>query len=331
MFYSRPELPQLGLDLAEVDGGLGRPSQYRGRTVDGRPIFLRYDNGRLSVATEDQTDRLGEELVSVQIGPSFNGDMLLEQICDLTGIMLRGEKPVLSEETWRAAAEKSWVLDWSGKTTYWIGDLLVTEEGGRRLVRELAGSFPDMRVLEVFWDYSGSEPRRRYLPRRTISQCHRSALIGFGVDEAKLARMLAREHVRLAELDDVFAHHLDFQFDWNREGAPSAGERVSAKYGRRLATPEAPLTGCIETQFTTADPRGKAYAELLVRTVQSCFSTWVEEIDLASGETIGRPKQVNWYSSDLREWCAATSGRFLGCRTDISGRDIGRRACSAPV
>jgi hypothetical protein len=331
MFYSRPDLPQLGLDLAEVDGGLGRPSQYRGRTADGRPIFLTYDNGKLSIVTDDHDKRLGEELVSRQIGPSFNGDMLLEQICDLTGITLRGEKPVLSEETRRAAAEKSWVLDWSGKTTYWIADLQVTEEGGRRLIDELAAAFPDMRVLEVYWDYRGKEPRRRYIPRKRISQCHRSALIGFGVDEAKLAEMFQREHVKLADLDGVFAHYLDFQFDWNREGTPNAGERVSAKYRRPLATPDAPLTGCIETQFTTDDPQGKAYADLLVRTVHSCFSSWVEEIDLASGETIARPKSGNWYSSDLREWCAATSGRFITCGMDRAGRDIGVRACSAPV
>jgi hypothetical protein len=331
MFYSRPELPQLGLDLAEVDGGLGRPSQYRGRTVDGRPVFLTYDNGRLSVVTEDHNKRLGEELVSQQIGPSFNGDMLLEQICDLTGITLRGEKPVLSEETWRAAAEKSWVLDWSGKTTYWIADLQVTEEGGRRLVNELAGAFPGMRVLEVYWDHRGENSRRRYIPRRSVTQCHRSALIGFGADEAKLAEMLQREHVKLADLDEVFGHYLDFQFDWNREGTPNAGERVSAKYGRPLATPDAPLTGCLETQFTTDDPQGKAFADLLVRTVRSCFSSWVEEIDLASGETIGHPRSGNWYSSDLREWCAASSGRFITCGMDWAGRDIGMRACSAPV
>lgn len=331
MFYSRPELPQLGLDLADVNGGLGRPSQYRGRTVDGRPVFLTYHNGRLSVATEDHHKGLGQELVSVQIGPSFNGDMLLEQICDLTGITLRGAKPELSQETWRAAAEKSWVLDWSGKTTYWIADLQVTEEGGRRLVNELASAFSNMRLLEVYWDHRGEEARRRYIPRKHVSQCTRSVLIGFGADEAKLAEMFTREHVKLADLDEVFEHYMDFQFDWNREGTPNAGERVSAKYGRALATPDVPLTGCLETQFTTDDPRGRAYADLLVRTVQSCFSNWAEEIDLASGETLGRPAKVDWYSHDLREWCAASSGRFITCGVDRNGRDIGMRACSAPV
>jgi len=323
----------LGIDLAEVDGGLGRPSQYRGRTIDGRPIFLGYDNGRLYIATEDEKHRLGEELISVQIGPMFNGDMLLEQICDLTGITVRGEKPALLDDTWRAVAEKCWVLDWSGKTTYWVRSLQVTEEGGRRLAHELTGAFPGMCILEVDWDYSGNEGKRRYLPRKTISQCRRSALLGFGVDSGRLSQMLGREHVMLSELDDVFAHHLDLQFDWGAEADQSSMVPAAAKCGRNLTMPEMRLQASVETQFTTNDPAGRAYAERLIDVMQGCFSTWVEEIDLGTGESIGAPKQATWYSSDLREWCAASPYRFLSCYTDHRGhgRDIGIRACNAPI
>lgn len=330
MFYSRPELPQLGIDLVEVDGGLGRPSQYRGRTTDGRSVLLGYDGGRLFVATEDGKDGLGQELVSAQIGPRFNGDMLLEQICDLAGITLRGEKPCLSQESWRQAAERNWVLDWSGKTTYWVGDLQVTEAGGRSLARELAASFPDMRILEVYWDYSEAEGKRRYLPRRTISQCDRAALFGFGADEAKLARMLARDHVPLAELDEVFAYHVDFQFEWDAAALTAPAERMVAKHGRPIAVPDMRLGGSLETQFATEDPRGWAYMDRLLGTLRSCFSPWIEEVHLASGETLA-VRQGAWCSIDLRDWCAAAPDRFLGFTQDAGGRDIGLRACSAPA
>lgn len=330
MFYSRPELPQLRIDLAEINGGLGRPSQYRGRTSDGRPILLAYDNGWLFIATEDEAHRLGEELISVQIGPNFNGDMLLEQICDLTGITLRGEKPALSDDKWRAAAEKSWVLDWSGKTTYWVRSLQLTEDGGRCLAGELAKAFPGMCLLEVDWDYDGNEGKRRYLPRKSISQCRRSALLGFGTDAAKLNRMLGREHVMLSELDEVFEHHVDLQFAWGAEGDQAAVAPVAARLGRNLALPEMRLQASIETQFTTDDPAGRAYAKRLVEIIQGCSSTWIEEVDLGTGETLGGPKQATWYSFDLREWCAASTDRFLSCYS-FAGRDIGVRACNAPV
>lgn len=330
MFYSRPQLPQLGLDLVEVDGGLGRPSQYRGRTSDGRPIFLAYDNGWLVVATEDDRNRLGEELLSVQIGPNFNGDMLLEQICDLTGITLRGEKPALSDETWREAAERSWVLDWSGRTTYWVRNLHLSAEGGRHLARELAETFLDMRILEVHWDHGGVESKRRYIPRRSISQCRRSALFGFGADPDKLQAMLARSHVPLAALDEVFAHHVDLQFSWGGDSDQSAIAALGARHGRRLALPEGQLQASIETQFATGDAAGRAFAQRLIEVMQRCFSPWVEEVDLATGEALGAPKQSTWSSFDLRDWCAASPDRFLDFYS-FAKRDIGIRACTAPA
>jgi hypothetical protein len=326
MFYSRPELPKLGLDLAHVDGGLGRPTQYRGRTSDGRPIVLGYDRGRLFVATEDGGKNLGQELFSAQIGPRFNGDMLLEQICDLAGLTLRGEKPLLDSATWRSAAERNWVLDWSGETTYWVGDLQVTEEGGRNLAAALKHEFSDLRILEVHWDYSSRDGKRRYVPRRSVSQCHRAALFGFGADEAKLARMLARDHIPLAELDEVFAHHVDFQFEWDLP----VDQLGTSLPGSGIELPGLSLAGSLETQFKTGDARGQDYTDRLLRVLQGCFSGWIEEIDLATGETTA-VKRAAWHSHDLRDWCAAAPNRFLAMQKDAAGRQVGIRACNSPA
>lgn len=329
MFYSRPALPTLGLDLVEVDGGIGRPTQFRARTKDGRSVVLGYDSGRLSIATEDSGVELGRELFSAQIGPRFNGDMLLEQICDLTGITLCGVKPVLDEETWRDAAERNWVLDWSGNTTYWVGDLQVTEEGGRHFADALAAEFPDLRILEVFWDHSTKEGRRRYLPRKSISQCHRAALFGFGADQAKLDRMLSREHIPLAELDEVFTHHMDFQFEWDAAPDQMASRIVAVDANRPLDLPETRLAGSLETQFTTGDARGQDYTNRVLKVLQSCFSAWVEEVDLVSGETLAI-RQGAWHSHDLRDWAAAGRNRFLSCQRDpATGRAVALRPCNA--
>ena len=134
--------------------------------------MLGYDRGRLFVATEDGGKNLGQELFSAQIGPRFNGDMLLEQICDLAGLTLRGEKPVLDNATWRSAAERNWVLDWSGETTYWVGDLQVTEEGGRRLAnyllsRGLRTVIETNNFLEVEIE-KGDTLQVRLLPTQTV-------------------------------------------------------------------------------------------------------------------------------------------------------------------
>ena len=330
MFYSRPNLRQLGLDLVEASGDIGEPSEYWGETADGRAIHLHYDYGRLSISASADRDRPGEDLLSANIGPGLHGDMLLEQICDLAGVTIRGERAILSEDERRQAAEKAWILDWSGRTTYWMREVLVTEEGGRRLERELAAAFTGLKLLEVDWDRDAPKPRRRFLPRKTISQCRSSVIFGFDVDESRFARMMARDHVTLAELDDVFAHRLSFRFRWN--DGPSDKERlVNARRG--IATPESELFGDFETKFATDDDQGHAYVRRLNEVIDHCFSNWVEGVDLGTGETIRGPRPINWYSHDLRDWCAAAPHRYLFSLTERAGdrRDIGVRACFAPV
>lgn len=330
MFYSRPNLPQLGLDLIEVSGGIGEPSEYWGVTADRREIHLHYDCGRLSISASADRDRPAAELVNASIGPALHGDILLEQMCELADITIGGERPILSEDERRNAAEKAWILDWSGRTTYWVREVLVTEEGGRRLQRELAAVFPGLKILEVDWDWDNPKPRRRFLPRKTISQCRRSAIFGFDVDESRFARMMARDHVNLAELDDVFAHHLSFRFRWNESCSDEEG---LTNMRRRIATPEGELLGDFETKFATDDEQGHAYVRRLNEAIEHCFSNWVEGIDLGTGETIRGPRALNWYSHDLRDWCAAAPHRYLFSLTERAGkrRDLGVRACFAPV
>ena len=111
MFYSRPNLRSLGIDVVKIDGGGSCPAQFEGETADGRHVYIRYRGGRFSV---DCGEGWG---INASIGPYLHGSMLLEQACDLAGITVRGERLTLSEEKFREAAEQEWILDWSGRTT----------------------------------------------------------------------------------------------------------------------------------------------------------------------------------------------------------------------
>jgi hypothetical protein len=118
-WFARPEVPTLGLDLAEFRSG---PAFFsKGFTAAGRPIWAKYRAGWLTVALE-QPD---EELLSVQIGPMFHWGMAAEQVCDLAGMTLRGERPVVTPE----AIQKAQGMDWSGATTHLWQYVRVTSEG----------------------------------------------------------------------------------------------------------------------------------------------------------------------------------------------------------
>src|SRR5580704_10701635 len=92
MFYKRPDIPPLQLDLQELKGGGRCPAQYWGRTRDDRPVYIRYRNGRLSVQQGEPGADLEqrpvppmETLLDVHFGPWLDGALLGEQACELAG------------------------------------------------------------------------------------------------------------------------------------------------------------------------------------------------------------------------------------------------------
>jgi hypothetical protein len=339
MFYTRPNLPQLGIDLVEVGGGGSCPSQFYGHTADGRHIYMRYRDGWFAVWAGTDDEMFEEELLSAHFGPSLNGDLLLEQACDLAGITIRGEKPTLTEAEWRDAAEERDVMDWSGRTTYWRRDILISRKGGQRLAEALAATFPDMRIVEGTWL---TDPEKRvYIRRELVGECEDAVNFGFGADERALAQLTSGEHTDIAALDRAFAHHLMMRIRWNERWpltqnfwearglpVPEAVRRPS-----HIELPDWELNSHFDTKFKTGDPAGEQYARKLVATIETCFGRWAERVDLENGQVLGEPIELNWYSLDLLDWCSAAPHRYLFWLNaeEGSARKIGIRPCRAPA
>ena len=120
MLYSRPGLPQLRLDLdkASVWGGGSCPTQFKGMTTDGKPFYIRYRGGTLSIELGDSAYTAFENfrtLLEQDIGPPLHGDILLDQVCELTGTTLNGKAaaPPSPLECREAGS-----LDFSGQTVH---------------------------------------------------------------------------------------------------------------------------------------------------------------------------------------------------------------------
>ena len=122
-WFSRPSLPPLGLDLADFRAR--GTCQFGGRTSEGRAIYARYRMGCLTVKLEDPE----EVLLKTCIGPAYHGSMILEQVCDLAGMTIKGRSPIISAEMLEEAQNHEPVLDWSGRTTYWQPQVELTSHG----------------------------------------------------------------------------------------------------------------------------------------------------------------------------------------------------------
>ena len=214
MFYTRPKIEPLNLDLVRLDGGGSCPSQFYGTTVDGQSLYIRYRGGWLSAHRGRQGCDPGsedEELADLRIGPDFHGDILLEQVCDLIGLTVRGIKPPFTEEDRVKATEQRPVLDWSGRTTYWQELLQVTKKGTERFVETLKAVFHDVRVLtweNADWKYTIRDSLENYQGDQ--------AILGLYPDKVRLSSLLDADGCRIQDCKGLFSYMIRFQFDSNR-------------------------------------------------------------------------------------------------------------------
>jgi hypothetical protein len=317
MFFTRPTLTPLGMDLREISGGGSCPAQFSGRTVDERPIYIRYRGGRFSIhggdvgAPDHTTPTV---LLDAVIGPPLHGAMLLEQACDLAGLTVRGERLVLSEDKRLAAAEEEWIMDWSGRSTYWVRDLAVTEDAGRRFIEALARAISEPVFLKLTWEQRGSRFCRQY----RMATEYDGGPIGFGPDQQYLEALLSRDHATISEMKAAFAHILQFSGRWKDPLYTNQG--YATRFGRPISFADGRLSGRMETEFATADPRGQAFVQTIIEVADAHFPNHFELVDLWTGAIIGTVDYPAWYSLDLLAWAQAASDRYLYFYPDPDGR-----------
>ena len=315
MFYTRPKIEPLNLDLVRLEGGGSCPSQFNGTTVDGKSLYIRYRGGWLSAEWDDpghEKGLEGQKLVEAQIGPMFHGDILMEQVCDLLGLTLFGVTPPFTEEDRIKTANHSWILDWSGRTTYWEEPLQVTKEGGTHFVEALQAAFGDVTILEVGWRQSN----RVYSERGSVGECEGQATIGINADRARLQSMLSSEHVQLSELKSLFSHVVDFRFDWSRRPDREFYhnyEQFIAKFFEAFGN-EAVLAdrnfGTIRGEFATNDPSSEQFVSNLYEVIEACFSRQAAWVD-PQGTILRLWDKHVLHSRDLAEWCRRSPNHYI--------------------
>jgi hypothetical protein len=333
VFYTRPNLPRLGLDLAEIRGGGRSPAQFWGRTVDGRPVYIRYRGGNFSVScgeVDADEDMTTEVLIDAKIGPFLHGDMLLEQACDLAGMTLHGERMVLLDKQLHAARSNARILDWSGRTTYWERILWVTTEAGRDAVEALARAFPEFYLVGLWWERAENGTSRRHCRpyNEALSHSHAYVTWAFCRDKDRLSARLSDSDELPDELTSAVAHSVDFVFG-SDDTPPTTAHPGDLEPPRRgLFIGDYGLLGRFWASFVTGEVSDKVFIEKVLGVVDPYFSNQVETVDLATGEVTNTVTHWKWYSIDLREWCRAEPDRYLSRfkeRTGDTVRHLGVR------
>lgn len=318
MFYTRPEISPLNLDLVRLDGGGSCPSQFFGTTADGDSLYVRYRGGWLSFSYRpgSQTEKFLEQ----RIGPRYHGDILMEQVCDLLGLTLFGTTPPFTEDDRVKAAEKRRILDWSGRTTYWEEELQVTKTGGERFVELLQTTFHDLCILEVEFH----ESKRRYVRRSSISECESMAVIGIGPIMTLVDDLLCSDDAKLADASCAFSAIIDFRFDWNRRSDrefyknwENLNSRFFSAFGGEAILAER-NSGKISGEFSTSSPKAIEFVARLYEVIGACFSRracWVDP----QGAVLQIVDKTSLHSRDLEVWCRQSTVNYIGWAEDDFG------------
>src|SRR5262245_12122715 len=204
MFYSRPNIEPLGWDLVDLPTPNGSRN-FDGLTSDGRPIDFRFSSGWLTVERGQpgaSPDGEMEEVLSLQIAPFGIIDIWPEDICDILGLSINGEKVVLEP-----IPPQNRSFDWSGEMTYWRSShRLNWDDDPEILVRTIMETFPGSVLIQPSWG-SGLRVRSRQI--KFLMKTDEMVSIGIDCDKTRLEEMLATETVSNDEFHGVLAHRID--------------------------------------------------------------------------------------------------------------------------
>jgi hypothetical protein len=310
MFYSRPSIEPLGWDLAEFQPN--GTFAFVGTTTDNRPVDIKYRNGWIQVwSGKPGAPSTDEDVLVAKIGPPYHGCMLPEQVCDVLGLTIKGQKPALSEERRLEAAEHESILDWSGRTTYWESFHHMFNDDVKLFIDDIMKAFPRSCLIQSEW--FGGHKKRRYRQISFYLNSDNDLTIGIGYDKQRLEKMLSAEHVTMRESNEVFLHKIDLRCMGRLNARTKSfidsygADKLDLKYQLMC-----PRTFDLWTHFLTKDEGERAFMNELLSIINKHFFKRYQIIDLQTRSVLKvRESDDVSYSISQRDWCLGDQNRYL--------------------
>lgn len=319
MRFTRPDLPKLNIDLAELRATSNEPARFEGVTSQGRKIEGKYRNGWLQMWYLEPDEIMFEVL----IGNVFDMTILREQVCDLIGLTILGKTPVLSSEMVEAARREFPLRDWSGATTYWSFNLEYTSAAGRGFLAELERLFPGTFVnLECVRNEQTPAPYRAVRRLTDGVDLWGPLYLGVQPDDPIIFQRLKGETNNGIDGSNVIG--MKMPIDTHSPDYDRYDSTFASKHSGRTIHIHPTFQGVINGEIKTdSEAEGRRLDEIEALVARHFFDR-TKVIDIDTGELVGRRASGVWYSMDLVGWCDAKKMKFLGAaKLDENNRAIG--------
>lgn len=326
MFYSRPNIDPLGWDLQELPIENGSKN-FDATTSDGRPVDFRFSGGWLSVkigpiGAKRSDYNLLETVFLQPIAPFGTMDILPEQICDILGITVQGQK--ISVEYGKMGGRG---FDWTGKTTTLIKTLYTTEAGILSLWAALEKNFPNILILESHLRHENKKwhRSRQHLPKNAITTGLHEPNVSKGYQicidpvEGKNTQDLLVE-VPMSDVSSADETREFFKFTFGL-----GIRRLGIAQPFKIKFPEIEFADIFTlgmgAEYDTNDEIATAYVAKLLSMLDHLYFSDVDIINLET--KLPRPKLNQWedyyFSNDLSDWCMGSDNRYLIGIVDSTG------------
>jgi hypothetical protein len=319
MFYSRPAIKPLNWDLEKLPEG--QDFTFESRTTDGYPVSFKYRGGWIQAWRGDKgatESAYTNSMLEQAIGPPAHWGILPEQICDLLGMTVQGQKVVVPEEK----RIEQGLYDWSGKTTYWRSQHYVLQRDTERLVQDIVDQFFDVTLLQSFLQEDLKTWRNRRID--FFSNEDRHVLIGVGAEKDRLSLFLNNDagwklHGRFHVLPFDFWLFVILENDRpsplgkdliNNNGAAKLDLKYNMQGARKLS---------LSTEFKTDSAKAQECMQKILPVIERHFSEGVEALNLQSGASVKLETGDFSYSKTYNDWCLEKDQRFLA--VGVLGKD----------
>lgn len=312
MFYSRPAIEPLGWDLVALPTPSGSRN-FVASTSDGHPLDFRFSSGWLIVERGDagaSADDQMKEVLSMPIAPFGITDISAEQICDILGLTVEGDRPEAS------AVPAMRGFDWSGRTTYWCSThAMMSRDDAELLAAKICDAFEGVVLLQPVWLWQ--PPRVRCRRVTFLLPSDEYVYFAIGCDSDRVARLASGDEIPLVEFDSALIPKIYLMR--TDHGEDLTGTRfIRERSATALALDYEVIHHRryrIWVEYPTDDVGAQAMMARLLQLFDSHFCRGLELVDLETGETIGEEcedeEDTRSYSVPFSNWCRERPGRYL--------------------
>lgn len=334
MLYRTSAIPRIALDI-EPGTLVVHPSgavQAHGRSTSGTEVTVAYDQGRLEIREQSGSDL--RILVDAQIGPASHGDLLIRQVCELTGLTVGGGIPDRRIER-RADSPLTHIRALGPELVIWEQSLILSAEEAAPYLEALRTAIPNAAVLETRWEREPSKPwRMRLAPADEPSRSSPPLFLIPRAEEAAIAALTERTALTPGEIDTLCPTNIRLSHRWDshhlRRDAEMRSEALTRQFGRTITVHETPST-VVSTRVDMTNATARNDALLLAKITTEMFAKIYEGVDLATGKTVGDQFAApRWYLPSLARWAAAAPDRYITV-AEQAGAWIGYRPVRTPL